>query len=804
MVLQNDKQIIISAAGSRKATLWQAETMQWSEFIDRLKKPSRTLEPLEMYLKLPKSKQDDLKDVGGYVGGTLRNGRRLEKNVVNRYLIALDLDNIPSEGTNDVLLKIKALGCAFAVYSTRKHEPIRPRLRVLIPTFREMTVEEYEPTARKVAEMIGIDWCDPTTFQASRLMYWPSVSANAEYVFKYEDKPFLDVDAILKMYRNWQDHSEWPTVPGEMERHRKLADKQEDPTTKKGVIGAFCKVYSVYDVLDKFLSDVYSATDDERRFTYAGGSTFGGAVVYGDGLFLYSHHATDPAGGRLCNAFDLVRIHKFSHLDEDSKDGTPVNKLPSYTAMSEFAVADNDVVTLLNKERFSDATADFSCDVVDSDSWFKLLQTSPQTGMPAKTIDNVSIILDHDPNLAGRLAYDEFANRWICLGSLPWNTEAGVRIWDDTDDSGLRQYIEKVYGITGKDRIYDATTLCVFKHKFNPVQDYLKGLRWDNIARLDTLIIDYLGAEDNEYTRAVTRKVFVAAIARAMKPGTKFDVMPVIIGPQGIGKSTLIRLLGKEWYSDNLVTFEGKEAAELVQGNWIIEVGELSGLSKSETNTVKQFLSRVDDQYRQAYGRRTSRFPRQCVFFGTTNDDEFLKDRTGNRRFWPIETGLKDPTKSVFDDLPDEVDQIWAEAFVYWQFGEPLYLSKEIEKMAQEEQKKRIESSAKEGAIIDFILQKVPADWNKYTLEQRQAYLSFEHKSYSGELITRDRICAAEIWVECFRKDIANMKRWDALEINGILSGIEYLEKLKNDGRFGPHGKQKGYRVIENKGVDFG
>jgi len=215
---------------------------------------------------------------------------------------------------------------------------------------------------------------------------------------------------------------------------------------------------------------------------------------------------------------------------------------------------------------------------------------------------------------------------------------------------------------------------------FNEVQDYLRAIEWDGIKRLDTLFVDYLGALDISYTRTITRKALVAAVSRAMVPGTKFDNMVIIGGPQGIGKSTVLRILGKDWFSDSLQTFEGKEASEMIQGVWINELGELSGMSKSETNAVKQFLSRTEDIFREPFGKRTGRYPRRCVFFGTTNDKEYLKDLTGNRRFWPIDVGIQNPIKNVWNQLPDELDQIWAEAYTYWQMGEPLYLSGEIEK----------------------------------------------------------------------------------------------------------------------------
>lgn len=232
---------------------------------------------------------------------------------------------------------------------------------------------------------------------------------------------------------------------------------------------------------------------------------------------------------------------------------------------------------------------------------------------------------------------------------------------------------------------------------------------------------------------------------------------------------------------------------ELIQGVWLNEVGELTGMSKSESNAVKQFLSRTEDIYREAYGKRTMPYPRRCVFFGTTNDSEFLRDRTGNRRFWPIDVGIVKPTKSVFQDLKGEVDQIYAEAFVRWQLSEPLYLSGEIEDMAKERQEAHRESSAKEGIIQAFVSRDVPADWQKRDLPTRRMYWSGEFgKPQEGEGGPRDRICAAEIWCECFNSDIKYIKQSDTREINGILSCIPGWEEYK--GWFGPYNWQRGFR----------
>lgn len=791
-----DRQLIISSAGNRRATRWAAQTIYWSELVERLRTPTRGTETLAEYLRLPKSRQDDLKDVGGFVGGKLIGGRRKANTVEGRDIITLDLDNIQPGGTADTLRRIDALGCGYAVYSTRKHEEARPRLRILFPLGRTGTADEYEPLARKLAELIGIELCDPSTFEASRLMYWPSCCLDSQYVYTFGDKPFLDVDGVLAMYKDWHNVAEWPEVPGAQQAHVKLAAKQGDPTDKAGIVGAFCKTYDIYAVMDTFLPGEYVPCDIPGRYTFAGGSTTGGAVIYDNGNFLYSHHATDPAGGKLCNSFDLVRLHKFSAEDDNAAPGTPTNRLPSYTAMCELAVQDKQVSTLLNQERYTNATADFANDTPENENanWISKLQVSASTGTPAKTTDNILIILDNDPLLKGKLAYDEFANRGLALGALPWDLRGWRREWKDVDDAGLRHYLERTHTITGKERVYDATALCAHRHTINDVRDYLLSLPvWDGTRRLDTLLTDYLGAADSVYTRAVSRKSLTAAVARVMAPGVKYDYMPIIAGPQGIGKSTFLRLLGGKWYSDNLQTFEGKEASEMIQGVWINELGELNGLSRSETNAVKQFLSRTEDIYREPYGRRTGVYPRRCVFFGTTNDSEFLRDRTGNRRFWPVDVGLQAPTKSIFNYLREEVPQIWAEAFTYWQLGEPLYLTGDAEKISLEQQETHSESNSKEGLVQEFLEKPVPIDWDKRDLQTRRLYLSGGFGQGTMETVPREQICAAEIWCECFGGDLKYMKRTDAIEVNNILSKISGWKRYDKARRFGCYGPQKGF-----------
>lgn len=329
-------------------------------------------------------------------------------------------------------------------------------------------------------------------------------------------------------------------------------------------------------------------------------------------------------------------------------------------------------------------------------------------------------------------------------------------------------------------------------HSFNDVTDYLEGLSWDGVPRLDTLLIDYLGAEDTAYTRAVTRKAFTAAVARAMRPGTKFDNMTILGGPQGIGKSTLLYKMSNGWFNDSIRTFEGKDASELLQGVWLVEIAELQAFRNSDISRIKQFVSQQADRFRAAYGRHVKEMPRRCVFFGTTNSGEYLRDRTGNRRFWPVDVGAHPAGKSVFQDLDGEVDQLWAEAVLRWRLGEPLYLSGALEEEAKAAQEEHREASAREGMIRAFVERQVPEEWNRWKPQQRMAFWS---GGVTGDvkLADRERVCALEVWVEALGGDVKGMKYLEAQEINDTIAQIPGWKRAKGAKKFGPYGAQRGF-----------
>ena len=396
--MQYDRKVQISVGTGRKAVTWNRQELYWSEFVMRLSLPVRTPESFQQYKSLPKPEQDELKDVGGFVGGILTGPRRKNGNAGERHLVTLDADTIAPGGTNNILNILSALGCAYAVYSTRKHEGAAPRLRIIMPLNTPCSADEYEPIARRVASYIGMQVFDPTTFEPVRLMYWPSCSMDSEFVFRYEDKPFLSKEKILATYTDWRNVSEWPEVPGAAKIRDRSAKKQGDPEAKKGIVGAFCRCFTIEDAMEQFLPGIYEPCADPGRYTYAEGSTVGGAVLYEGGKFLYSHHATDPCSGKLVNAFDMVRLHMFGEEDNGAKPDTPVGNLPSYRRMCEFAAEVPAVSEKLAMEKYEEAVNCFGGNAPadagqEDNSWVLKLKRNLQTGKIQNTVQNVRVIL---------------------------------------------------------------------------------------------------------------------------------------------------------------------------------------------------------------------------------------------------------------------------------------------------------------------------------------------------------------------------------------------------------------------------
>jgi predicted P-loop ATPase len=779
----------IAVGNSRMDKRWINKDITWENFKKTVRVTKRTTETVSEFRKMNRARQDAIKDVGGFVGGALREGKRRNGYVLCRSLLTLDMD-YAKPGVWEQIESLHDWACC--AYTTHKHTPEAPRLRLIIPLSREVSEDEYPALGRMVAKEIGIELFDDTTYEASRLMYWPSTPSDSEFLFCEKDGQPLDPDAYLSKYADWRDTSMWPVSSRQSEVVRRQITKQADPLAKEGVVGVFCRAYSIEDAIETFLQDVYEPSALNGRYDYIPADSSAGLVIY-DGKFAYSHHATDPACGKLLNAFDLVRIHRFRDLDDKAAEGTPPGKLPSFKAMTELAIKDGRVKEQLTEERRQQAKSEFA-----EDGWEKQLDLE-KNGKVKDTLDNLIAILTFDAELQS-IGYNQLRDGIDVRGKLPWSPlKPG---WSDSDYASLKAYISRVYSIYSPTKTKDAVLTVATTRKYHPIREYLSVLPpWDSSPRVETLLIDYFGAEDNPYVRTVTRKTLAAAVARVFVPGIKFDSVLVFNGPQGIGKSTLFYKLAGEWFSDSLslTDMNDKTGAEKLQGYWILEIPEFAGMRKADIEKVKSFISRADDKYRASYGVSVESHPRQCVLIGSVNSDKgFLRDLTGNRRFWPVKTP-GGGTKRSWKITENEIEQIWAEALAIWRGGEKLYLEGNIARIALREQADALENDDREGLVRDYLETLLPDNWTKMDLPDRRLYIEGCEFGTPTGTVRRIIVSNLEIWCECFRKDRTAIKRQDSYEISAIMARIGGWAVAQKRVRLPIYGIQQVWeRVAEN------
>ncbi len=694
--------LAIAYGSNRHAKIWTNKTTTFEDLKERLKVTIRTPESAEEYASFSKAKKDTAKDHGGFVAGVLKGGRRKIDTVESRSMIALDGDSINGE-----FLENFEVQCPYAcvLYSTHSHTPDHPRVRLVFPLTRDVTPEEFVAVSRYLAQILGIDNFDECSYQPNQLMYWPSTPSNGEFVFREVKKNWLEPDEILNNHPEWNDPTRLPTSSRESKANTVHMKKVQDPLEKSGVVGTFNRAYSPITLaLDEFLSDVYEPTAHGERYHLIESGSMAGVEIKEDGKFVYSHHAKDPAYLKLCNAFDIVRLHKFQ--DEDEKK--------SFHKMCEFAMGLDKIKLQIAQDRQDTVTADFE----DTDDWRTLLQYMSRSEVLQNSVWNLNLILNHDPDFAG-FAFNELANRIQVTGALPWDRPEGNLFWRDADTAQMKSLIDARY-LAFSSRNHDvAFTKIADDRRFHPIRDYLDGLpAWDGVPRVDDLFIRYLKADDTPYVRTVTRKTFAAAVARIYQPGVKFDCVPVLDGEQGIGKSSIIKdLVTPEYYSESLslTDMDDKSGAEKLQGFWVVEIGELAGMKKADIEKVKAFLSTADDKYRPSYGKTVESHPRQCIIIATVNGERgYLRDITGNRRFWIIKLHQqKQKQKWRFDH--HFRDQFWAEAKAIYAAGELLFLEGDILGEAEEAQRSAMEVDERIGMVEEYLNVLLPQEWIPWT-----------------------------------------------------------------------------------------
>ena len=775
------RDLAIAYGNSRQAKNWVNKTIRYEDLKARLKVTIRTAESAEEYAKMSKAQRDVAKDHGGFVGGALKGGRRKVDAVELRSMIALDGDRIDKAFLDDYETNASYTSC---LYTTHSSTEANPRVRLVFPLLRDVTSEEFVAVSRYLAQMLGIDFFDECSYQPNQLMYWPSSPQNGVFVFKEVEKEWLDPDAILSAHPEWTDPTRLPTSSRESKANQVTQQKVQDPLEKEGTVGIFNRVFfPVTRALETFLSGIYEPTESESRWHLIASDSIAGVEIK-DEKFVYSHHAKDPAYLKLCNAFDIVRIHKFGDLDDKA----------SFRAMCDFAMRQDEVKIVAANERLSEAEKDFAESV--DDEWKKRLQRN-KNGVLENNLHNIRLIMENDPYMKN-IVFNQLADGMEIRGAVPWKHPA--RFWRDADDAQLICYIDASYGSFSQ-RNYDiAVTKAADDRSYHPIKEYFDGLPvWDEMPRVDTVLIDYLGAQDNAYVRAVTRKALCAAYMRIYHPGIKFDYITVLNGNQGIGKSTLIAKLGMEWFADSLTLSDmnDKTAAEKLQGYWIHEIGEMAGMRKAELEKVKAFVSRQDDKYRASFGRRVTPHPRQCIFFGTTNSENgYLRDITGNRRFWNVKvTG--DGRMKPWDLGQETVDQIWAEVIVLSNAGEELFLDHTLEDYARKEQSEAMEQDDREGLVARYLDMLLPETWDTMDVHQRRDYVQDPDGLLNAKgTMHRETVSNIEIWCECFGKAKEDIKPADSYAISAIMARLPDWSRPETRRRIPIYGLQRLYKKM--------
>lgn len=755
MSLKNDIELMITDFKKGQYDKGTVKTLRWSTLVNKLSKTVKTSETVEEYKSMTPDKKNLIKNIGGIVAGELKDGLRGNNYVLNRTSLTLDIDKF--EGSiNDFWTDFTVMypNTNMLLFTTHSNTKEAASFRVFIPLSRPVSPDEYKAIASKVAEDYDLSVFDPVSFRVSQLMYYPSTPIDGEFISLVEENGTpLDVESVLNRYEDYTDVSSWAITQNGVNNETKNA-KKGNPLELKGAIGAFCKTFNIQEVIDYFLSDVYEPTSQVDRYTYIHGSSFGGLVVHQEGLFGFSHHGSDPASEQLLNSYDLVRIHRFSHLDTEVKENTPINRLPSSVAMNDWirnAKGENEEETAalskvkvelakstlqLAQEDFEDYEEDSESEEnkkVNIDAVIVKLDLNKKGEVESST-KNIAVIINE---LFGHtFKFDLFANKAIRVANVPWwkNNEekllkpGEMADWNDEDTDFMLLEIEKIFNINiqfAKARII--ADKAIQERAFNPVMDIIKSKPWDGVERAETLLIKYMGASDTEYTRLVTKHFLTGAVKRIFEPGCKMDEALILIGAQGIAKSLLSMKLAinEKWHTDSLNSFDPKKGGEVIEGKWIIELGELDAMRKAEVTEVKRFISAQSDKFRKAYSRNAVDIPRKCVFIGTTNEAEFLRDDTGNRRYLPIECSAVRRNKHPADLTKEDVQQIYAEVLERWyKAGKPLYMDDKLKSLATEQQKAHTSEDIRLSDVREYVNKPIPLEFDKWSKEMRKSWIN--------------------------------------------------------------------------------
>jgi hypothetical protein len=696
----------------------------WPDFVrNRLMHSRESAHTVAAYKELSDADKLREKRKGGYfVGSQFEDGIRQTVCAKDRYVLSFDMD----EATPDLVGRLKRadtpLGdIEYVVYSTLSHTKEKPKIRVVIPLTKPIPQEKFTPLSRIVADLMdpGLACVDPVSFRIAQFMYYPAHKKDVKPLFIWNEGALLNADAVLEAFGNWRDYAALPKSPKEKDL-RKSGDKAQNPLEKTGLVGAFCREYDIHQAIEEFLPGVYVPSQRDmfgeiERYTYAAGTGVNGAIVYDEGVHLYSQHGSDPCGGTNVNAFDMVRLHLFG-MEDVGAEVTSGTGCPSYKKMAEMAsklpaiadamlkarypIDDNDIddafdVPEAEPETADDRVASIEAGVREAsryvevrEKWETALDRNLETGTIKSSLHNIVLILTYAKKFAGKFAYNEFTNTPVLLQRIESrmlnlyvpgpSRRGGDRPIQPHDLIAVRLLLESPYK---KDELpgwgmkvsqidlHNAVEAVCKMNPIHPVKDFLRSLpAWDRKPRVEQLFVRVCHTPDTPYFREVARLLMIAMVARIEQPGCKWDHAIMVEGPQGIGKSSFLKgLSGPRWHGEIEGQFENlARFVEAIQGRWILEMPELVQFGKIDQNILKAMITKTEDKVRLAYRPAAETFPRQSVLVGTTNDKEYLRDPTGNRRYFPIPCG------------EGRLDLAWLKANREQLFAEAVWLYKDL------------------------------------------------------------------------------------------------------------------------------
>ena len=750
---------------SRTSKQWFPVTMTWEQFVEGAQEPAPE------------------KDCGAYMAGKATSTSRKDSRVEYRSMVTLDADNADAE----LPARVEGLGLTALVHSTYSHTTDKPRYRVVIPILGPgLTEEEYPRVARGLMEALGKEQFDKTCDQPKRVMFWPSAASPDLYeVYSYKGET-ATAQGLLERFGGFSATPEHKRGP------------KCDPYKLPGVVGAFNRLYDMARVVAEF--NLPYEQVGENRWKYTQAESSGGVCVYPDG-YVYSNHASDPAGGRALCMFDLVAMHKFADLDEAAD--TPLSTAPKdrpsiQKAMTEFVELDDVKAEMmgLNIESFGEG----------EDDWVSKLHIHPKTGKTLDEAYNWRLLMEHDPVLSG-LAYNKMNLATITHKDFPWRkvTPGKDDQLTNADRAQISAHIQCTYNMRRppKDQVNDAIDMVAQDHSFHPVEEYLEGLEWDGVSRIET----WLPGEVNSYKRSVARLVAVQAAARMLDPGIKVDNCLIFAGGEGLGKSWFIERMARGWTCTLGPIDRGsaRDTIMIMSRSWIAVADEGYSLKKADADNMKNFITRTHDEVRLPYARETVELARRQVIWGTTNDPTFLRAQEGNRRFLIVNVS----EKLDFDKYTGEyVDQVWAEAVHLWKQsrakygveGNPdLYLNAEEEAVAKGVREEATEEDSLVGLIQDYLDTPVPENWETMPVSDRIYWLQASKQGLVKPGTHRiERVCSFEIWKVLLGNTHGKPSRVESLEIAEALRKVPGWESSgAKRARFAFFGQQRFFSRVE-------